>query len=148
MLYTSRAGGNTIQVVPAPDVAALRHTSLDSVHVSNSGSGSNKSKVHVRSNSSPGSETSQQLSRPISRVSGDPNTSRDVMFYDVIQGDPQAVTMLLARHMDQLHLVLNLVHNLDRLPGHILMSPESIPECPAGQPLEMISGIIPHLAIY
>ena len=148
MLYTSRAGGNTIQVAPAPAASALRHTSLDSVHVSNSGSGSSKSKVHVRSNSSPGSETSQQLSRPISRVSGDPITSHDVIFFDVLQDDPRAVTMLLAHHMDQLHLVLNLVHNLDRLPDHIPMSLGSIPECPVGRQLELISGIIPHLAIY
>ena len=70
------AGGNTIQVAPAPSPSALRHTSLDSVHVSNNGSGSSKSKIHVRSNSSPASnETSQQLSRPISRISGDPFTS-------------------------------------------------------------------------
>ena len=61
-------------------MSALRHTSLDSVHVSNSGSGSSKSKVHVRSNSSPASETS----RPISRISGDLIPSRDVIFYDVL----------------------------------------------------------------
>ena len=148
MLYTSRAGGNTIQVAPAQAPSALRHTSLDSVHVSNSGSGSSKSKVHVRSNSSPASEASQQLSRPISRVSGDPIISCDVMFYDVLQDDLQEVTMLLAHLKDQLHLVLNLVHNLDRLPGHIPTSPGSIPECPAGRLLGLTSGTIPHLVIY
>ena len=68
--------------------------------------------------------------------------------YDVIQDDPQGVTMLLAHHMDLPHLVVNLVHNLGHLLDHIPMSPGPIPGCHAGQLLELTNGIILCLAIY
>lgn len=79
---------NTIRVAPAPSGAAVCHKSMDSVHVSNSGSASSKSKSYVRSNSS---ETNHQLSRPISRISGQLVVMWSRVYHVIITGRPSGV---------------------------------------------------------